>query len=242
MINLSVIAPYFEETSICSVVKELVDYLDSFESINNFEILLFNDGSSTEFNLLVDEKLKNIDFRVNIIKSEKNVGPGVGYVKLIEYVKYEYTLLTDADGQFLISSLNNEVLESISIHDAVLFYRERKIDSNFSKLGARISNFISNRIYGSCLKDFSCAFKIIKSDQLRKMKFSAKYMNYSIDHTGQVLINNISYKEHICLTNKNVLKRRSFKSEISRAYKRFLFLFYVSVKSYLVKKNVIIND
>lgn len=242
MITLSVIAPFFEEKSIDILINNWIDYLGTFDEVSNFEILLFNDGSSKEYNNILNKHLNDLDSRVTIINSDINIGPGCGYIELINLAKYEYILITDADDQFLISSINKDSIENLKFYDCILFYRNVKIDSYISKYGARISNFICNRIFKTKLKDFSCAFKLIKTSKIKKMKFSAKYMNYSIDHTSQILLQKVSYIEQICFTNEKVFKKRTLQKEISRAYKRFLFLYYINLKNILINKNIILND
>jgi glycosyltransferase involved in cell wall biosynthesis len=242
MINLSIIAPYFEENLLVSTINEWIKYLDSFDEIDDFEILLYNDGSSSEFNSLINKDLLNLDKRVIIFHSITNNGPGCGYIKLIDLVQKEYTLITDSDGQFLINSLNKETLEKLKHHDCILFFRDNKRDTLISKFGARISNYFCNKIFQTKIKDFSCAFKIIKTVDLKKMKFSAKFMNYSIDHTSQILLKNITYCEQICYTSMSNFKKRSFKKEIKRASKRFLYILYLYLQILLIKKNILSND
>jgi glycosyltransferase involved in cell wall biosynthesis len=72
MITLSVIAPFYEENSIDLLIKNWLNYLESFTQIANFEILLFNDGSSAEFNSKMVNKLNKFDPRVIIINSYIN--------------------------------------------------------------------------------------------------------------------------------------------------------------------------
>ena len=72
MINLSIIAPYFEENLLVSTINEWIKYLDSFDEIDDFEILLYNDGSSSEFNSLINKDLLNLDKRVIIFHSITN--------------------------------------------------------------------------------------------------------------------------------------------------------------------------
>jgi glycosyltransferase involved in cell wall biosynthesis len=178
--------------------------------------------------------------RVVILRNDVNEGPGFSFQKAISQAKSDWTLITDSDGQFPIDNIN-PMLTALGNQDAdiIFTHRNRKYDNEFNRFGQKISNKLCNGIFNSELKDFSCAFKLVKTSLLQSLKLDARYMNYSLDHTGK-LLNSSAKSIDIQVTCRVAeARKRNISSEIKRAKNRFLYITYLFLTQYLRKNRVI---
>jgi glycosyltransferase involved in cell wall biosynthesis len=177
---------------------------------------------------------------VTILRNEQNEGPGFSFQKAISQAKYDWTLITDSDGQFPIDNVN-QMLLALGNQDAdiVFTHRNRKYDNEFNRFGQKVSNTLCNSIFNSQLQDFSCAFKLVKTPLLQSLKLDARYMNYSLDHTGKLLNSSAQWIETQVNCRVAEARKRNISSEIKRAKNRFLYIAYLFFTQYLRKNRVI---
>jgi glycosyltransferase involved in cell wall biosynthesis len=177
---------------------------------------------------------------VTILRNEVNEGPGFSFQKAIAQAKFEWTLITDSDGQFPIDNVN-PMLSALANQEAhiVFTHRNRKYDNEFNRFGQKVSNKLCNSIFNSQLKDFSCAFKLVKTQLLQSLNLDARYMNYSLDHTGKLLNSSAKWIETLVTCRVAEARKRNISSEIKRAKNRFLYILYLLFTQYLRKNRVI---
>jgi glycosyltransferase involved in cell wall biosynthesis len=240
MKSISIVtAAYNECPGIIQLANEWLTFFDQHTDISEGEIIICDDHSDLQqYESLCNAFIGN--HRVTILRNEKNEGPGFSFQKAIYQAKYEWTLITDSDGQFPIDNLN-QILTALAKQDTdvVFTHRNRKYDNEFNRFGQKISNKLCNAIFNSELKDFSCAFKLVKTTLLQSLKLDARYMNYSLDHTGKLL--NASAKAVDIQVNCRAAeaRKRNISSEIKRAKNRFLYIAFLFFTQYLRKNRVI---
>ena len=240
MISVSLVsAAYNECPEIINLINNWINYLDNHKQIKNFEVIICDDFSELrQFNLLKESFAKNSN--INILRNNQNEGPGYSFSRAISIAKYEWTLIIDSDGQFPIENLN-ELINTINVHDidVIFTFRDIKFDNYFNKFGKNISNYLCNYIYKTNLKDFTCAFKFIKTNLIRNLRFDARYMNYSLDHTSKLLNLNVSFKELLIYCNPGKIKKRNIFNELKRAKYRFYYIFYLFINRKLKNDRII---
>lgn len=239
MKSISIVtAAYNECPGIIDLINEWVEFMNQHPSISAGEVILCDDFSDmNQYEALQNAFASHP--QVTILRNERNEGPGFSLNRSMMMAKNDWTLITDSDGQFPIENLNT-ILDSMqnSTSQAVLTYRNRKYDNEFNRFGQRVSNLICNRIYHSNLKDFSCAFKLVKTAVLQAIKFDARYMNYSLDHTAKILISEVDYQEVGIFCKEAKAKKRKFIAEINRAKNRFFYIGYLYFTAFLVKNKI----
>ncbi len=240
MKSISIVtAAYNECPGIIHLINEWLIFIHQHPSISAGEVILCDDFSDMN----QYEKLKNTFAshpQVTILRNEKNEGPGFSLNRSMRMAKYDWTLITDSDGQFPIENLNTILdLMQNSTSQAIFTFRNRKYDNEFNRFGQKISNLICNRIFHSNLKDFSCAFKLVKTSVLQEIKFDARFMNYSLDHTAKILISAVNYQEVGISCKVAKTKKRKFFAEINRAKNRFFYIGYLYFTAFLVKNKII---
>ncbi len=240
MKSISIVTAAFNECpGIIHLANEWLAYFDQHPDISEGEVIICDDHSDLQqYESLRDAFMGN--HRVVILRNDVNEGPGFSFQKAISQAKLDWTLITDSDGQFPIDNVN-PMLTALGNQDAdiIFTHRNRKYDNEFNRFGQKISNKLCNGIFNSELKDFSCAFKLVKTSLLQSLKLDARYMNYSLDHTGK-LLNSSAKSIDIQVTCRVAeARKRNISSEIKRAKNRFLYITYLFFTQYLRKNRVI---
>jgi glycosyltransferase involved in cell wall biosynthesis len=240
MKSISIVtAAYNECPGIISLIQNWLAYGENHPDIAAIEVIVCDDFSSIE----QYEQLKQAfsgNSQVTILRNEQNEGPGFSFSRAIAKASHTWTLITDSDGQFPIENLD-EIIPSLWASDAKIAftYRTRKFDNLINRFGQKASNRLCNSIYGSKLKDFSCAFKLVDTTLLKQMQFDARYMNYSLDHSGKLLSSSFAFKEYQVQCTPAPARKRPLKAEYLRARNRFFYISYLFFSVYLRKKRVI---
>ena len=240
MKSISIVTAAFNECpGIIQLANEWLAFFDQHPDISEGEVIICDDHSDLyQYESLRDSFIGNQ--RVTILRNEQNEGPGFSFQKAISQAKYDWTLITDSDGQFPIENVNQMLLAVGSQDTEIVFtHRNRKYDNEFNRFGQKVSNQLCNSIFNSQLQDFSCAFKLVKTLLLQSLKLDARYMNYSLDHTGKLLNSSAQWIETQVTCRVAEARKRNISSEIKRAKNRFLYIAYLFFTQYLRKNRVI---
>jgi len=240
MKSISIVTAAFNECpGIIQLVNEWLAFFDQHPDISKGEVVICDDHSSLDqYESLRDAFKENQ--RVTILRNDENEGPGFSFQKAIKQAKYEWTIITDSDGQFPIENVNQLLLALESQDAAIVFtHRNRKYDNEFNRFGQKVSNQLCNSIFKSQLQDFSCAFKLVKTSLLQSLILDARYMNYSLDHTGKLLNSSAHWIETQVTCRVAKARKRNISSEIKRAKNRFLYIAYLFFTQYLRKNRII---
>jgi glycosyltransferase involved in cell wall biosynthesis len=240
MKSISIVTAAFNECpGIIQLANEWLAFFDQHPDISEGEVVICDDHSSLDqYESLRDAFKEN--HRVIILRNDVNEGPGFSLQKAIKQAKYAWTLITDSDGQFPIDNVN-QMLQALENQDAAIVFthRNRKYDNEFNRFGQKVSNQLCNSIFKSQLQDFSCAFKLVKTSLLQSLRLDARYMNYSLDHTGKLLNSSAKWIETPVTCRVAEARKRNISSEIKRAKNRFLYIVYLFLTQYLKKNRVI---
>jgi glycosyltransferase involved in cell wall biosynthesis len=240
MKSISIVTAAFNECpGIIQLANEWLAFFDQHPDISVGEVIICDDHSNLQqYESLRDSFKEN--HRVIILRNDVNEGPGYSFQKAIKQAKFDWTLITDSDGQFPIDNVN-QMLAALANKDAdiIFTHRNRKYDNEFNRFGQKVSNKLCNSIFNSELKDFSCAFKLVKTPLLQSLKLDARYMNYSLDHTGKLLNSTAPWIETQVTCRVAETRKRNISSEIKRAKNRFLYIAFLFFTQYLRKNRVI---
>ena len=240
MSSISIVTAAFNECpGIISLIHGWIAYGEKHPQIDALEVIVCDDFSAVEQYEQLCQAFEG-NPQVKILRNTQNEGPGFSFAKAIAEASNTWTLITDSDGQFPIENLDSIIPELWSSPYKVAFtYRTRKFDNALNRFGQKASNWLCNSIFGSHLKDFSCAFKLVKTELLQCMRFDARYMNYSLDHSGKLLSADVSFMEFQVTCTPAPARKRPLKAEYLRARNRFFYIAFLFFSVYLRKKRVI---
>ena len=190
-LSISVVFPaYNEAENIGEVIASAVNYLSDRQIC--YEIIVVNDGSSDATPAIVSDLAKQ-NPQIRLINHPQNLGYGSALRSGFDRALHEYIFLTDGDGQFDISDLDQflpyiydsqgdsqgKVLSRI-----VIGYRAKRADVFVRSLNAWLYHQFIQLVLGIKAKDIDCAFKLFPRSVYQSLKpiksngalFSAEFL------------------------------------------------------------------
>ncbi|MBW2173496.1 MAG: glycosyltransferase family 2 protein [Deltaproteobacteria bacterium] len=158
-ISLSVFFPcYNEELNIEGLILEAIRVLD--RSVQEYEILVINDGSTDKTGLIAD-RLSEKHEHVRVIHHSRNRGYGAALISGFGNSINEWVFFTDGDRQFLISEIEL-LLNHIDYHDLIIGFRKARRDPWHRILYGHTWTRVVQLLFGLKVRDINCAFKLVK--------------------------------------------------------------------------------
>lgn len=163
-------------------IQECIDNLKKICDGNNYDICVFNDGS-TDNTFKILENLKNI----TVLNSLQNIGLSKVFNNVIFFAKknlYDYVVIFDADNQYPFSDVN-EILNyaNENKYDITIGVRDFGNNNIFSKSKNIIqifgSKFIS-LILGIKIKDVTSGFRVYSNKAIQNI-YSTSSFSYTIE-------------------------------------------------------------
>ncbi len=172
-LSLSVVLPaYNEAENIGRVIANVLEYLSDRQIC--YEIIVVNDGSTDKTKEIVIELAAQND-HIHLINHPRNLGYGSALRSGFEQAMHEYIFLTDGDGQFEISDLDQflpyirnsqgQILSKI-----VIGYRAKRADMFLRSLNAWMYHLFIQWVLGLKVKDIDCAFKLFPRSVYQAVK------------------------------------------------------------------------
>lgn len=162
--KLSVFFPaYNEEGNIEKTVRGALEILRGLDSVQEFEILIVDDGSTDRTGEIAD-RLAAEASEVKAIHHSQNRGYG-GALKTGFYnARFEWVVFTDSDGQFDFAEVTEfiKLAEGADAPDLILGYRLGRADSLMRKLNSRLWAVLVWLLFGLRVRDRACGFKMIR--------------------------------------------------------------------------------
>ena len=225
--DISIVTACFnEEKKIKKTINSWLKYFKKKLIFKKFEIVITDDGSTDKtFEIL--NSLKNKNKQIKIYKLKKNMGASFAFNNSIKKSKYELILVNDSDNQFPIRNtlyLWKEMKKNE--FDVIMGARNRLKELTFLSIGSYISGKITNMIYGSKIEDFNCAFRLSKSNILKKIKLNSIGLNYSTEMTAKMIEKNAKINSVKILHNKND-KKKALIGILRDSLNRMLFVIYL---------------
>ena len=168
--ELSVFFPAFnEEKNIEKTVKDAIAVLE--EVTEKWEVIIIDDGSSDNTGKIAD-KLSENEKRIKVVHHKPNKGYGGALKSGYEASKYEWVAFADSDGQFDFSEIKTFIEKQKETKaDLVLGIRMERADPFIRKVYTFVwSKLLPRILLGLKVSDYSCGFKLIRSDVYKKVQ------------------------------------------------------------------------
>jgi glycosyltransferase involved in cell wall biosynthesis len=237
-VRLSLAAPAFNEAGgIRAVVVEWLEYLRAAGDVAEFEIVICDDGSRDATGAILDE-LAGAHREVRPLHFPVNQGAAAALTAAIAATRFEWVLLIDSDGQFLIANCA-AMLAAVRERrvPAAIGVRQKK-DRLFARFGTASSAMVCNWVHRSAIGDFNSAFKLVWGPLLRALAFEAKGMNYSTEVTSRLLEAGAQIAE-VAIDHRPRVAGASHMKMFRGAYDRALFVAYVAMRQALLGSGVL---
>jgi glycosyltransferase involved in cell wall biosynthesis len=161
--SLSVVLPAYNEED--NVVEAVRQALAAAEAVSDRqEVIVVDDGSSDATRALAGS-LANGDFRVRLVRHERNRGYGSAVRSGIRAARMDWVLLTDADLQFDLTQVS-EFATHTAEAPLVIGYRAQRSDPLIRRINARGWNGLVQFLFHLRVRDVDAAFKLIRRSAL----------------------------------------------------------------------------
>jgi|TARA_Y100000031_G_scaffold107834_1_gene118692 glycosyltransferase involved in cell wall biosynthesis len=237
--TLSIAAPAYNEADCISEVVELwYHYLRREPTLDAFEIVVCNDGSTDDTGTIL-KKLASMYSEVKVVEHKENMGAAAALTTAINKTSFDWVFLLDADGQFPIDNLEffRAAMEDLPSR-AYIGVRSKKQDSVFARFGSWSSGALCNLFLGTNYRDFNSACKLINGEVLRWLHLEAKGLNYSTDITAKLIEANFAPIE-VNIRHETRIGGKSNHSFIRDAVHRLMFVSYIIYRRLLISIGVL---
>lgn len=165
--SISFVVPAYNEKD---NIEKAVDnaYIFLRNNFHNFEIIIVDDGSIDETQLICQNLLSLYRDKLVVLRHLNNRGYGAALRTGLFSAKNDLVFYTDSDNQFDINEISN-FMEYIDDYDLVIGYRENRKDVLIRKFSSFVFNRIIFLLFGLDVKDIDCSFKLFKKDSLKKI-------------------------------------------------------------------------
>ena len=114
------ICAFNEEKYIKATIETLYESINKVKIINNFEIIVVNDGSSDQTEKIVLD-LKSKDKNINYCKNEKNLGLGQSIKRGLKQIKYSKFMIIPGDNDLSVEAISSG-LKNVNSADLVMLF------------------------------------------------------------------------------------------------------------------------
>jgi hypothetical protein len=142
------------------------------EFVQDFEVVLVDDGSKDRSAALVAELARN-EPRLRLVRHENNRGCGAALATGVRAAKGDLILITDADGQFSLLDLG-PLLVALQGHDVASGYRPARADSVRRRLLGWCWDRLVGVVLGVSFKDLCCSFKVFGREVVARLRPTAR--------------------------------------------------------------------
>lgn len=157
---------YNERDNIAKAIENINAFLLKAD-IENFEVLIINDGSSDGTREVL-EKIVSLNSNLKLINHEKNLGIGRALRTGYNLASKEYVCAIPGDNQFDIDELLK--VKPFSLDTFYSFYRTNLYKSSYRKLIHILNKLFNKWFLNMQIKDVNW-IKVYRKDQLKKVDF-----------------------------------------------------------------------
>jgi hypothetical protein len=163
------------------------------EFVDEFEIVVVDDGSADDTSLIV-ERLAERDDRIRLVRHAANRGYGAAVATALRAARGEWICFTDGDGQFSFLDLP-QLLCNAQHADVVIGYRRRRADNGVRRFNSNSWKWLIRCLMGLRVKDLDCAFKLFPRWVVDELQFNSEGACISAEILTQCIRGGISICE-----------------------------------------------
>tara|TARA_Y100000310_G_C20463368_1_gene706411 strand:- start:56 stop:796 length:741 start_codon:yes stop_codon:yes gene_type:complete len=190
--NISVIVPaYNEEKHIRNTILHIKEGL---KKINEYEILVFNDSSTDNTRLILDEISKK-DKKVKIFHNNKNKGMGFNFLEGVKVVKYDYMIMIPGDDDIPAGAISY-IMDHMGKADVInpYFTNGIQVRSIFRIIISELFVLFMNLMMGLNIKYYT-GVVLYRSDLIRKIDVKSHGATYQAEILTKLLRSGSSFME-----------------------------------------------
>lgn len=177
--SLSIVFPFFNEEKRIKKSLDKISRMLTKLGIEKTEIILVNDGSNDQSDLIIKKFIKDLNFqkrkKINYIKYLKNMGKGYACKKGVSVARNRWVLTCDIDFSANPTEILNWSKKNLIKSNNECYFGSRNIDGSKIKyriyrrfLGKIFSKF-RNYLFNINILDTQCGFKLYPKKIAKKI-------------------------------------------------------------------------
>jgi len=239
--SLSVASPaYNEAEGIEQVIRHWIAYLRGTPQLEEFEIIVCNDGSRDDTGQILDRIAAELP-ELRPVHSPRNRGAGAALERAIRHTTCEWVLLLDSDGQFPIENLPPMIAAVETRQVPCATGVRAKQDHWFARYGSWSSSVVANLFHGTRYRDFNSIFKLVHGPLLRSLRLEANGLSCSTDLTSK-LVERGAVLAEVEIEHRARTTGRSSMKLFRDSMHRLLFVLYSGFRQFLLRTGVLRAD
>lgn len=161
-----IIPAYNESKTIARLIKQILQI--------SKDVVVIDDGSTDSTALISKEH------GATVIKNTGNLGKGASLTLGLKYAvgnNFDAAITMDGDGQHLPEDITQFIKKAESEDIGIVIGNRMQATGNMPLLRVFTNRFMSwliSRIVGQKIPDTQCGFRLIKSDLIKKLKFTTQ--------------------------------------------------------------------
>lgn len=159
---LSVVVPVYNEIENLPILYQ--EIVDALKEIDDWELILVDDGSKDGSELALEEIARKDPERVRIIVLRRNFGQTAAIAAGIDYAKGDIIVLMDADLQNDPSDIPAMLNKLNEGYDLVSGWRKNRQDNFIRRFPSKVANKIIGIVTGVHLNDYGCTLKAYRRE------------------------------------------------------------------------------
>ncbi len=176
--QLSIIIPAKDEAeSLPELFGEIQEVMQSYNSIQEWELLFIDDGSSDD-TWSVIEQLSRDNSQVQGFRFQYNCGKAAALALGFKESTGDYIITMDADLQDNPKEIPRFIEKLEEGYELISGWKKKRYDPWHKVLPSRLFNLVTSKAAGIRLHDFNCGFKAYKRDVLRYIKLYGDFHRY----------------------------------------------------------------
>ncbi|OGJ89114.1 MAG: glycosyl transferase family 2 [Candidatus Raymondbacteria bacterium RifOxyA12_full_50_37] len=178
MKSVSIVIPFLNESESLRELYQRITVVVRDNSINEYEIIFVNDGS-TDNSLDIVRALAKDDAQVKCIGFRKNYGKAAALSEGFKAARYGYVVTMDADLQDDPAEIPGLIAEIDTGFDLVSGWKRTRHDPVLTKnLPSKLFNWATSVTSGVRLHDFNCGLKIYRKEVVKSLEFYGEMHRY----------------------------------------------------------------
>jgi glycosyltransferase involved in cell wall biosynthesis len=160
-----------------TIENVVLEFYNIIGSKMPLEIVISEDGSTDGTKEAIERISKEIPLKTLLSPMRKGYARGI--IDGLKYVKSNYVLITDSDGQHDPQDFW-KLWELRKEYDIISGWRVKRADSLHRKIMSRSFQFLAKKFFGlPSFKDITAPFKLIRTEVAKEVASECKYMRDS---------------------------------------------------------------
>lgn len=197
--DISIIIPVFNEQNTISEIIRRIFRAPSLSSLS-LQLIIIDDGSTDGTIGVLKASEWLCDPRCVFLFHERNKGKGTAIRTAIPYATGAYTIIQDADLEYLPNDIGDMHAHAKDKKYSVLFGSRNLSEKNMRGApmfywGGRLVSMVGNILFGQKLTDEPTCYKLIKTDLLKSFPLRAQKFDFCPEVTAFIAKTGITIPE-----------------------------------------------